>query len=164
MNRSFVFPGQMSRIFFKVDIQVLCIQPEFLEAVKFTRFFFEHVDDHVSVIDQHPMSVAEAFDADRPLPGKEKIPFNSLADCPDLGGAFAGADNEEICNDSEPGKIENDRGKRFFLQRGPCCLYRDVFAFEQTSTSCSGLTSLIPQRPPGRMARGVREYNLLKII
>lgn len=110
MNRSFVFPGQMSLIFFKVDVLGFRVQPEFLEAVKFPRLFFEHVYDHVSIIEQHPMTVTEAFDADRPLPDEEKVLLNGFADCPDLGSAFAGADDEEIGDNSESGEIENDRG------------------------------------------------------
>jgi len=89
MNRSFVLPGQMSLIFFKVNIQSFCVQPEFFETVKFPCRFFENMNNHVAVIEQHPVSMAEAFDADRFFPAADESLLNCIGNCPDLGRAFA---------------------------------------------------------------------------
>jgi len=65
------------------------------------------VNDHISVIEENPMTVIDSFDTQRLQAPDRKSLLNELGDCSYLGYTLSGTDYKIIGDDGKTFKIED---------------------------------------------------------
>src|SRR5438477_3548818 len=96
------------------------VGPEPLEVVVAAGLVHEHVHHHVAVVEQHPTSVVEALDTQRPPAARLLgLGFDLLGDRADLAGVRAAGDHERIRDGQQPTHLQDHRALRLLRSRRP---------------------------------------------